>query len=60
MPQSKDTARRASAAQTRRLLTKFFRGQGIPDAKFQHLVDGLYDGMVAANKKNPRPAAPKT
>ena len=60
MQQSKDTAPRASAAQTRRLLTKFFRGQGMSNAEVERLVGSAYADMLAAKKQNPRPAAPKT
>lgn len=51
---------RASAAQTRYLLTKFFRQQGMPSAEIERLVGSAYDDMLAAKKQNPRPAAPKT
>lgn len=56
----KDSPPRASAAQTRRLLTKFFRGQGMASAEVERLVGSVYADMLAAKKQNPRSAAPKT
>lgn len=51
---------RSSARQTRYLLTKCFRQQGMPSAEIERLVGSAYDDMLAAKKQNPRAAAPKT
>lgn len=51
---------RGSAQQTRYLLTKFFRQQGVPSAEIERLVRAAYADMLAAKKQNPRAAAPKT
>ena len=50
----------SSARQTRYLLTKFFRQQGMPSAEIERLVGSAYNDMLAAKKQNPRAAAPKT